>query len=280
MPNNEIRFHFGPHMMPVDIIAMQDDFEWCTVYCPEGISNQKALGTMYRYVSMGALEAEVAHGLKKPSGGVFDLVELMLIQGSQKRIEILDVPDGTVLCERLTLYVESLTKTAVRNRPFHEVVDEFLGDLTGFVQANREREAFILERLRELDDVSSGERILIRLGPCHYRIAAAARDSGLSVEHVMRSGHLRLFALCYHYLNCGRTIPEPLAERYILSQMLSRHTPIFSTVFDGYDVERILWETTAHFGTDEIAALWEWCRREPELSGTILLSALRNRDLA
>jgi len=281
MPGSVIRFFFGTHISKDDALASRDDFEWCTVFCPEGTGCGPTHGLMYDYLSRGVFDARTAYNLIEPPGGPFELVQLMMMQGSGKQIELVDVPDGHVLNDRLSSICTSLTTVAFRDIDFSQACDDTVSDFTDFVKWNREREQYIVNGLCRLDAELVNERVLVRLGACHCFIVKQAVSRGLAVERVFQRGtHYASFSLCYHYINCGLSMPPNILERYILTELLLRYTSIAATVPLYSDTERILWKTAKVFGADEIAELWGRCQSEPDNGADILLKALRIRDLA
>lgn len=277
---NEIRFFFGAHMSARDALETRDAIDWCTVYCPEAVGYMETNQKVYQCISAGALDAvEVCFSLHN-APSLFKLFNMILVQGTHKRIELIDVPSTLSSFRGLDNAAQRVTGVAHRDCSYAELLCLVHEDFTAFVAYNRIREDHIVSELVRLNRALSNERILVRLGTLHYRVAALAEKAGLTVIRTLQKRRFGPLSLCYHYLNCGTELPDGLLDRFILAGMLVRHTWLAQTVSDPLEQEQVLHRTISAFTPHDIEELWEDCRLNPSHAPSILLQAIRIRNLA
>lgn len=280
MPNNEIRFHFGAHATLEDALETGNDFQWCTVYCPEQAGHNDLTRQLYWYLSAGAIGPLKVFKSEKPTGPIFKLEQYFMIHGSRKRIELIDVPHNSPISDRLSKLKDAVVSVAEEDHSFSEARAKYLTGLVHFVLANRDRERHIIERLMHLDDELTNQRILVRLGTCHADIAHLARMMGLCVQTYVQRRPLEPLSLGYICVNRSKPMPHGLPEQCLFGQLLSEHTFLDNTVSDYHENNEVLWQTTKQFGISEIEDLWERCREDEQSAFSTLLEALRRKNLA
>lgn len=280
---NIVRFFFGSHVTAADAVAMREDFEWCTVFCPEGPGYGDVNRDMYRHLAAGALNAYAAFRLEQKSGSdgsLFDLAQLLFIQASHKRVELVDAPFDSPINPALEEAFAEVRRSGKFDCEFSEAMDHAARAMGDFVAANRDRERYVVEELLRLDAELAGERILVRFGLAHYRMAHLAEARGLSVERVFQHVRLGMASACYHCANTRGDIPRLLLAKYILSKMIFRFwwRPLMG--FDGGGLEKELWRLTAPFTEADVRVLWDSIRQGDESEGEAVIgAALRERGL-
>lgn len=274
---NIVRFHFGAHQTHAEIVALLPDFAWCSIYCPEGTGYGDVNRDMYRMLTAGDLWPKTAFNLLPGAEGPFELAQLKMIAGSGKRIELIDVPHGIAEYTVVDGIAEEVVRTSYFDGGYRQACANAVTVQTAFVQANRNRERYIIEQLLRLNDECSGERILVRMGTTHYRMADLANVCGLTVERGFCRGKLSLPGLCYHYLNTGRTIPSRVLAMYLFRGLLMRYWAQSALWLDRGELEALLWARCRPFTESDIEEIWERVRADDNAAQHIIMDSLRSR---
>lgn len=277
MPGNEFRFFFGPHWSHADAIATRPEFAWCTVYCPEGTGYGEANRELYDRLSRGEFPVRIGVQLDKSTDNAFKVGELRLITGSDRAIELVDVSAEWPDLEALMSAAEAVRMIPYAEGPYPEVAQHALDAVKAFVLLNRERERHIIVELLRLNESYKNERILVRMGSVHYRVATLAAAAGLGVSVRYQRGSYGLLGLCYHYCACGVAVPADVLARFILSGAILRYVHRLVLSIDDGEEETVLWRICRRFTAGDITRLWEQLRQAPGSERDFLLSVLSTR---